>query len=132
MLMKLIRDLDAIQGNKVPGVLIVDGRKFCNTVENKEKMIPELVYPVTVSTSPRFGRRLPLIKNVPRTKEHPNDDFRSGIRIHRGSRPEHSEGCVLLPTAERVDTLTELLDGRRKDGESIYIEVLTSKTNYYG
>lgn len=128
MLMKLIRDLDAIQGNLVPGVLIVDGHEFCKTVENKEKMIPELFYPVTVSTSPRFGCLLPLIKNVPRTKEHPNNDFRSGIRIHLGCKPEHSEGCVLLPTTERVVTLTQLLNGRIKNGESVYIEVIGARS----
>ena len=37
--------------------------------------------------SPKFGRLLPLIKNVPHF---------SGIRIHRGNIPKHSYGCILV------------------------------------
>ena len=48
------------------------------------------IYPVSVTFSPRFKRMLPLIGNAP---------GRSGIRIHRGTKPEHSKGCILVSAA---------------------------------
>ena len=47
----------------------------------------EGMYRVTLTWSPRFKRRLPLVEGVV---------GRSGIRFHQGSRPEHSRGCILL------------------------------------
>ena len=56
------------------------------TLENKDFLIPEGTYPLKMTWSPKFKRNMPEICDVPE---------REGIRIHRGSRPEHSEGCVL-------------------------------------
>lgn len=49
--------------------------------------IPYGKYPVSVSQSPRLGRVLPLIENVP--------NF-SGIRIHAGIDEKWTEGCLLI------------------------------------
>ncbi len=53
----------------------------------KETAIPYGKYPVSVSQSPKLGRILPLIENVP--------GF-SGIRIHAGIDESWTEGCVLI------------------------------------
>ena len=85
MLIRLIRNQP--QGTAITGRLVINGRFFCNTIERKGYEIPALCYPVRVTMSPRFKRLLPIVQNVLQ---------RSGIRIHRGSKPEHSNGCVLV------------------------------------
>lgn len=60
---------------------------ICDTLENQGYLIPALIYHVAVTKSPKFNRLLPVIEQVP---------SRSGIRIHRGTRPEHSKGCILI------------------------------------
>jgi len=57
------------------------------TLENADHLIPEGTYPVERTWSPKFKKFLPELIDVP-------DRF--GIRIHRGSLPEHSRGCILL------------------------------------
>ena len=69
---------------------------ICRTLENADYLIPALTYRVDVTISPRFKRPLPILLQVP---------GRTGIRFHRGSRPEHSKGCILLtPDDERAIT----------------------------
>ena len=63
---------------------------ICDTLENIDYLVPALCYKVAVTKSPRFGRLLPVLQQVPN---------RSGIRFHRGSRPEHSKGCILISPA---------------------------------
>ena len=75
------------QGNAITGRLVIDGRWFCDTLERKGYQILPLCYHVAVPQSPKFKRLLPIVQNVPN---------RSGIRIHRGSKPEHSTGCILV------------------------------------
>lgn len=60
---------------------------ICDTLENADHLVPALIYKVAVTQSPKFKRLLPVLEQVP---------GRSGIRIHRGSRPEHSKGCILV------------------------------------
>lgn len=69
---------------------------ICPTLENADYLIPALIYRVAVTRSPRFKRLLPILNQVP---------GRSGIRFHRGSQPEHSKGCILIP-ASMEQTLT--------------------------
>ena len=57
------------------------------TLENADHLIPEGTYPVERTWSPKFKKFLPELIDVP-------DRF--GIRIHRGTIPEHSRGCILL------------------------------------
>ena len=77
------------EGKAVRGSMRVKGRDIA-TLENADYIIPVGTYPVSVTFSPRFQRNLPLIGNVP---------GRSGIRIHRGTKPEHSKGCILVSAA---------------------------------
>ena len=68
---------------------------------------------ICVTQSPRFKRLLPIVQNVPQ---------RSGIRIHRGTMPEHSSGCVLVP-AEKEKELTNKLLKAQQEHEEIILEV---------
>jgi len=77
------------EGKAVRGIMRTEGQEYA-TLENADYIIPEGSYPVSVTFSPRFKRMLPLIGNV---------HGRSGIRIHRGTKPEHSKGCILVSAA---------------------------------
>jgi len=87
------------EGKAVRGIMRVNGRDIA-TLENADYIIPEGTYPVSVTLSPRFKRMLPLIGNVP---------GRSGIRVHRGTRPEHSKGCILVSAVNEQQITAEWL-----------------------
>ena len=76
-------------GKAVRGRLRFEGQEY-TTLENADYIIPVGTYEVRVTYSPRFKRMLPLVEQVP---------GRSGIRFHRGTRPEHSKGCILVSAA---------------------------------
>ena len=122
MLIKLIRN--EAKGSAITGRLVIDGRWFCNTLERKGYEILALCYHVCVTQSPKFKRLLPLVCRVPSSVEscrivedsvesssaektmlnHSTQPLhkatpcamRSGIRFHRGTKPEHSTGCILV------------------------------------
>ena len=112
MYIRLIRN--EAKGNAITGRLVIDGRWFCNTLERKGVEIPALCYHVAVTTSPKFKRLLPIVQNVSQ---------RSGIRIHRGSKPEHSSGCILVPNRATEDKLTQIILKAQKEHEEIILEV---------
>ena len=60
---------------------------MARTVENADYIIPAGEYPLEMTWSPKFKKFMPEIQNVP---------DREGIRIHSGTTPEHSTGCILL------------------------------------
>ena len=99
MYIRLIRN--EAKGNAITGRLVIDGRWFCYTLERNGVEIPALCYHVCVTQSPRFKRLLPIVQNVPQ---------RSGIRFHRGSKPEHSTGCILV-VADNINDNTDNLRG---------------------
>ena len=70
------------------------------TLENADYLVPELIYKIAVTMSPKFGRLLPVLQQVPN---------RSGIRFHRGCRPEHSEGCILVSRADEQSLTARFL-----------------------
>ena len=76
------------------GVLVCGCEPFCVTLEepwreNKRNVscIPAGSYDVVWSFSPRFRKRLPILKGVPERKY---------IRIHSGNSTRDTEGCILL------------------------------------
>ena len=82
------------------GRMFIDGQYVCDTLEDPVRIlneyedkvygktaIPEGVYQVKLTYSPRFKTILPEILNV---------QFFSGIRIHAGNTAEDSEGCILV------------------------------------
>ena len=64
---------------------------ICDTLENADYLVPALIYKIQMSKSPKFRRLLPLLEQVP---------GRSGIRIHRGTKPEHTRGCIMVSPAD--------------------------------
>jgi hypothetical protein len=153
-------------GSAITGRLVINGRWFCNTLERVGYQIPPLCYHLAVTMSPKFKRLLPIVQNVPQTPPnlpfrgeeiHTKDELpplkegqgrvRTGIRIHRGSKPEHSTGCVLvvadnmtppnlpyrgeeiIPSLEGrsggsvENQLTQLLLKAQKEHEEIILEV---------
>ena len=101
MYIRLIRNQS--QGSAITGRLVIDGRWFCNTLERKGYEILALCYHVAVTMSPKFKRLLPIVQNVPQ---------RSGIRFHRGTKPEHSTGCILV-VADNINDNTDNLRGNQ-------------------
>ena len=81
---------------------------ICDTLENANYLVPALIYKVQVSKSPKFQRLLPLLEQVP---------GRSGIRFHRGTKPEHSKGCILVSHAYEQELTARFLAEQRSHEE---------------
>lgn len=119
------------------GRLFVDGKLFCDTLEdtvrdlsNEKKVygktaIPYGKYKVVYNWSPKFGRNLPRLLNVPAFE---------GILIHPGNTADDSAGCILVGRNTEVGRLTEsrytsdklnvLIEDAQRRGESITIEIV--------
>ncbi len=116
------------------GRLSVDGEPFCDTLEDPvrapglkapgDTAVPAGAYEVILTHSPRFGRVLPLLLDVP--------GF-TGVRIHAGNTAADTEGCILVGwntqkgrvTSSRLteEALTARLKRAEADGEKIYLEI---------
>lgn len=93
----LIRDLskyDKFDEKKVTGVLQIRyskrnkfGMYRIETLENRDYVFPEGVYPLHLEYSPKFNTHLFEFKEI---------QGRSEIKFHQGTVPEHSKGCPLL------------------------------------
>lgn len=119
------------------GRLYVDGQFFCNTLEDtvrdlsREKKVPGKTaipygeYKVIFNWSPKFGRNLPRLLNVPAFE---------GILIHPGNTADDSAGCILVGRNTAVGRLTEsryisdrlnvLIEDAQRKGESTTIEII--------
>ncbi|MBR2167270.1 MAG: hypothetical protein IJ920_02945 [Paludibacteraceae bacterium] len=86
-------------GKAVRGIMRAEGQEYA-TLENADYIIPNGTYEVRVTYSPRFKRMLPLVMQVP---------GRSGIRFHRGTRPEHSKGCILVSAVNEQELTAKWL-----------------------
>ena len=85
----------------------------CDTMENADYLIPALIYRIGVTKSPKFKRLLPVVRQVP---------GRNGIRFHRGSRPEHSKGCILISGSDE-QALTARWLAEQSAHEEIRLEI---------
>lgn len=126
------------------GRLYVDDRLFCNTLEDRivdknkngvfdgdekkvygESAIPYGTYKIIYNWSPKFGRNLPRLLNVPHFE---------GILIHPGNTAADSAGCILVGKNTEVgrltnsryisDELNKLIDEAQQKEESITIEIV--------
>ncbi len=129
--LKLIRKSSA--GKAVFGTMVLpleQGEFVADTIENADFLIPAgkyplrltcdfLIpagkYPLRLTWSPRFKKLMPLIDEVPE---------REGIRIHMGTKPEHSQGCVLVSYLA-LENLKVLFNQRKKwyDEDEMLIEI---------
>ena len=91
---------DAVKGRLMVFIPQIGWAFICNTLENKRYLIPEGKYPVSTTYSPKFKRNLPLLSNVKN---------RSGIRVHRGTKPEHSRGCILVNDRLYEDVVNDFI-----------------------
>ena len=125
MLLQLQRN--APIGEAIHGTLTIDGITFCTTLERQGVEIPALWYTVNVTMSPKFKRLLPIVNNVPRTTIHGQRDERAGqrtgIRFHVGTRPQHSTGCILVPSRDLERQLTQIILNAQNAHEQILFEV---------
>ena len=106
-------------GKAVTGTLILpfeEGQRSAPTLENAEYIIPAGTYPLERTWSPKFKKQLPLVCEVP---------DREGIRIHKGTIPEHSQGCILTDIAGMayLDVLFNQIELFNED-EKVQIEIL--------
>lgn len=127
------------------GVMYIDGKKFCNTLEDTDRglsqdmteehikakkvygetAIPTGIYKVAYTYSNRFKKYLPEILNV---KGY------GGVRIHAGNTPKDTLGCILLGkntqpgmvTSSRAycDTFNHLLQDAIKNKEDITLTIV--------
>ena len=82
-----------------------------NTLENADFIIPAGTYPLARTWSPKFKKLLPIVEDVP---------DREGIRIHRGTIPEHSTGCILtdMTGQSMLDVLFNRIENYFSDEET--------------
>ena len=119
------------------GRLYVDGKLYCNTLEDvvrdltKEAKVPGKTaipagtYKVIFNWSPKFGRNLPRLLDVPHF---------DGILIHPGNTADDSAGCILVGKNTEVGRLTDsrytsdklnvLIEDAQRHGEEIIIEIV--------
>lgn len=83
------------------GQMFLDGKFFCHTMEpprtGGHPCIPAGQYRVEMYPSAKFGGMRPIVLDVPR---------RSGILIHEGNLPRHTQGCILVGRNISVGTLS--------------------------
>jgi hypothetical protein len=85
----------------------------CATLENSDYIIPEGTYELKNTMSPKFKKILPLVCGV---------RGRSGIRIHTGTKPEHSTGCVLVSTFGKQQII-DFINQKAKQNEKVYLTI---------
>lgn len=124
MKLKLVRT--ECNDEETIGELYVDGVFECYTLEDVvrdfsikvhgETAIPYGIYDIIISYSPRFGRYLPLLLDVP--------NF-SGIRIHAGNTHKDTEGCLLVGTQKGKDSILN----SRKAFATLYNKMVFASQN---
>lgn len=140
--MKLELRRQILTDKSTVGVLTVDGKHECHTLEDRvreiegepveswkvphETAIPRGTYTVIINYSQRFKKELPLLLDVPGY---------SGVRIHSGNRPEDTEGCILVgqyssrpdwvgQSAITMSRLMAKLEAAYDHGERIEIDII--------
>ena len=94
-------------GDEVLGLTLEDIGRPVGVKIPKETCIPEGEYKATMSMSQRFGRvMIQLYSNDRDMSCGVAGCLFTGIRVHKGTKTEHTEGCVLyqgdLPALEKL------------------------------
>ena len=113
ILQRTTRNSKAVIGKM--DIPLEQGDYTVRTLENADYIIPAGIYPLRRTWSPKFKKLMPLIDEVP---------DREGIRIHLGTKPEHSTGCVLT-NQEGIDLINVLFNQLKKwyEEEEMLIDV---------
>lgn len=118
--MKLTLKRSAVGDKETHGALYINGEYYAVTCEPGKNWargpIPCGTYKVLLTISPRFKKYLPLLIDVP--------GF-NGIRIHGGTRAEHTEGCICIPLP-KMHTLKERINYCQTHHEEVTIDVVNS------
>lgn len=95
--MELTLKRDILANGYTLGLLSVDGKPYCYTVEDTVRDITDKIpgktaipygrYKVIVNMSNRFKKLMPLLIDVPGFE---------GVRIHSGNTAEDTEGCIIV------------------------------------
>ena len=91
------------------------------TLENADFLIAPGTYPLRLTWSPRFKKLTPEVCDVP---------DRAGLRFHLGTKPEHSQGCVLLQP-EALANLKIFINRIKNsyEDEELFIEITDGSTD---
>ena len=123
MLIRLIRQ--QTQGKAVRGQIALpfdpNNPHVYPTLENADFLIAPGTYPLRLTWSPRFQKLTPEVCDVP---------DRAGLRFHLGTKPEHSQGCVLLQP-EALANLKIFINRIKNlyDNEELFIEIADGSTD---
>jgi len=105
-ILKLRLDREWFSRECTIGSLYIDDKFECYILEDYDRLrfgqkkkygetaIPAGTYEIVINYSPRFKKKLPLLKNVP--------GF-TGIRIHAGNTATDTAGCLLPGRVKGVD-----------------------------
>lgn len=114
----------AYRDKYVIGRLMIGNVFFCHTLEpqqgevgSSKGCIPEGIYKMSISWSPKFKKMLPVLFDVP------NFD---GIRIHSGNTPLDTAGCILLGDNLKVGCV---LNSQARVTE--FIRIFQKNTSYF-
>lgn len=97
---------DSFSSDSTDGVLFVNSRPFCNTLEpaqgkkvqyGKGCCIAPGTYSIDLHYSPKFGKYMLTLCGV---------RGRSGILIHSGNTPKDTVGCILVGKREECGRLS--------------------------
>lgn len=117
------REGKAVRGHIYERHSYIDGRTgksgerlvpLAPTLENADYLIPALIYKVAVTMSAKFGVLMPILMQVP---------GRTGIRIHGGTKPGHSKGCLLITRRREYQHLVQALLAEQETCAPIYLEL---------
>lgn len=93
--MKMVLQRGEAKAGAMLGILMVDDAFECYTLEkapdNDKGPIPSGTYEVDITNSPKFGRLMPILLDVPGFE---------GVRIHWGNTWHDTEGCILVGATE--------------------------------
>lgn len=143
--MKLKLERKYKKPNYTIGNLYVNGKWFCNTIEDKDRglsqdmpldeikklkikgetAIPTGTYSIIITYSPKYKKPMPLLLSVKGFE---------GIRIHSGNTARDTEGCLVVGENKEVgkvinsrytfNKLFNILQKAIDNGETVRIEIV--------